>query len=71
MDIVTELRDSATRVLDGSGIMCEVRMELLTAAANEIEHLRSLAGAVSQGPSFAQITGMIAPSVILKAFDGA
>lgn len=39
-------------------------------ARKEIEHLRSLAGSVSQGQTFAQIRETTG-GVVLKAFDGA
>ena len=71
MDIVEELRKFS---LDGATYADLHGM--LFRAADEIERLRSLAGAVSPGPSFADIRAMSHDSVgrphpILKAFDGA
>lgn len=42
-----------------------IRFQVLHSLVEEIQHLRSLAGAVSQGPSFAETRK------VLKAFDGA
>lgn len=69
-DIVEELREFS---LDHA-TFADVH-GLLERAAKEIEHLRSVAGAISQGQTFAQIPrGRIVYAsgmATLKAFDGA
>ncbi len=74
VDIVHELRGC----ISGSDPMYADVRGLLERAAKEIEHLRSVAGAVSQGQTFAEIRtewhgdkrpGAFTP--VLKAFDGA
>lgn len=75
--IVDELRTYQAAARSDAGQSCVAVAErvacvpesVLARAISEIEHLRSLAGAVSQGQTFAQIRET-AP-VVLKAFDGA
>ena len=56
-DIVAELQKCGvlTRNLDKSPATCAVPHELLERTIKEIEHLRSVAGAVSQGQTFEEI----------------
>lgn len=53
-DLVQQLRERSTHLCDGSAIYCEAPCALLEWAANEIERLRSFAGAVTAGPSAAE-----------------